>query len=200
MKHVAGGDMKTVQTFTQFGKNILFVSFGTFIIHLVVKAMSLAIMSRDFFAVMNIKFFIELFSLQMIPNIISYGFLIAAVYYLFQKTRDNIEKIHENELQIEREQAVRNTMQKVTGIMAEFISSHNSEITRWIDDRRRSGQQPSERVVEANRKIGIALETLSNVSFVLPYMKEGHEDPERFLQEKLLAIEVTQPVFPARQV
>jgi hypothetical protein len=183
--------MKAIQAFTLFGKNILIIALGTFFVTLFVKAVSLAILTRDVMNLMSIKMLMQLFSLQMLPNLIAFGFLIAAVYYLYQKTRKNMLHIHENEIELEREQVVLTMLQRITGLMAEYISAYNGEITQWIENRKKNGSQPPERIVTANRNISIALETLTKVSFVMPYMKGEKNSLDSYtdyLEEKLIEL------------
>ena len=159
-----------VHIFSQFGKNIVIVSVATFFIHFTVKMISLAIIGKDFIENFNSRVFLQVFSLQMLPNLIVFAFLVSAVYYLFIKTRKMIIQLNENEIKVEKEQAVIRTMHKMTGLMAEFISVNNAEIKDWIEVKRRKGQKPPLKVINANEKISKVLEAMTKVSFVLPYI------------------------------
>ena len=82
-------------------------------------------------------------------------------------------------------------MQRLTGILAEHIASQNTKIMNWIEIRKREGRPVSEKLENPNRKIGEALQSLSEISFVTPYTEsrpKNASDIECILQNKLIEI------------
>jgi len=63
-------------------------------------------------------------------------------------------------------------MQRITAILAEHIATHNSEIMSWVESRKRLNHPVSEKVEKPCRKIAMALESLSEISFVFPYTEK----------------------------
>ncbi len=79
-------------------------------------------------------------------------------------------------------------MQRLTGILAEHIASQNSEIMNWIEFRRRSGHPVPAKVENPSEQIAKALQSMSELSFVIPYT-EGRPanacEFEKILSDKL---------------
>ena len=96
--------------------------------------------------------------------------------------------VREKEFQRKNVETVLKSMQRLTGIMAEHIASHNSEIMSWVEFKKKQGRPVSQKVESSNRKIAIALQSLSEMTFVYPYTKNHPRnlyDFEKILQNKL---------------
>jgi hypothetical protein len=79
-------------------------------------------------------------------------------------------------------------MQHITGILAEHIATYNTEIMGWVELMKRQGRPVSEKVANPNIKIAKALQSLSEISFILPYTEnrpKNVDDIEKILQGKL---------------
>jgi response regulator RpfG family c-di-GMP phosphodiesterase len=124
----------------------------------------------------------------MYPMMGAYGLYSLGIYFLWERKKKAILLAREKQLQSEKVEAVLKTMQRITGMLAEHIATHNSEIMRWVEFRKNKGQQVSERVELPNKKIAQALHTLSEISFVLPYNENRPEnigEIEKILYEKI---------------
>jgi len=181
---------KSVQIFSEFGKDIALVVGGTLASYLMVQIVTLLIMKNRIELLLDYQLFIRLFSFQMIPTLVSYGVLIAAMYYLYRKTKRVMTRLHENELQRERDRAVVQTSQKLTGVMVQYISRYNAELREWVRKKIDKGEQPPAPVVRASDYIAKTLYALSELSFVVPYGAiDSHTVDEyaRYLERRLAA-------------
>jgi hypothetical protein len=69
---------------------------------------------------------------------------------------------HKKEVQSEKVELVFKSMQRITGILAEHIATHNTEIMNWVESRKIQGQQVSKKVENPTRKIAKALQSVSH--------------------------------------
>ncbi|HPQ52692.1 MAG TPA: hypothetical protein PK253_05535 [Spirochaetota bacterium] len=179
---------RSIQIFTDFGKDMALVAGGTLLSFGIVQFLTLLVIKTKTKLLFDYTIFIQFFSMQMVPTIIAYGVLITTIYYLYQKAKSSIMKLNDQEIQREREKAIVQTSQKLTSMMVEYISSYNNEIKSWIQHRNEKGQQPPVKIVNASDKIGKALKVLSELSFLMPYGSRGHysiEDYSAFLEQNL---------------
>lgn len=180
--------LRSIHVFTEFGKDMALVAGGTILSYGVVQFLTLLVMKTNSTMMFDYGLFIQFFSMQMVPTIVAYGVLIATIYYLYQKAKLSILKLNEQEIQREREKTIVQTSQKITSMMAEYISTYNNDIKSWITHRREKGQQPPVKVVDASEKIGKALRILSELSFIMPYGTSNNysiDDYTAFLERNL---------------
>ncbi|PKL19343.1 MAG: hypothetical protein CVV49_01300 [Spirochaetae bacterium HGW-Spirochaetae-5] len=124
-------------------------------------------------------------TVHVLPIMLAYGSLFTVIYFLWQKYHREIELQHAKDIQLRNEQAVLETTQQLTAIMAQYITRHNNEIKEWIETRRINGQVPP-RLENANRKISEALEAMTEISYVLPYTdKNTNTDYVKYLENFL---------------
>ena len=161
---------------------------GSFGMHLLVMLIDYYLMIRPFYLNLRENFVGTIFSTPMYPMMGVYGLYSLGIYLLWDRTKKAILYAREKEIQSEKVEAVLNSMQRITGMLAEHIATYNLEIMRWVEFRKSQGQLVSERVEHPNKKIAQALHSLSEISFVLPYSEnrpENVDDFERILQVKL---------------
>ena len=180
---------KSTHIFSQFCKIITLVTTVTFIVYGFSQYIGLSILKKNLFLNLDEKLAHQLFSSQMIPTMIVYAALITTIFILYNKAKKIISIIHENEIRIEREKAVVQTSQRITGMMSEYISVYNADIKEWIEERKERGQQPPSKIVNANMKISMALNALTEASFLLPYAEINSveiDDYTRHIENKLV--------------
>jgi hypothetical protein len=183
---------KPVQIFSEFGKDIALVVMGTLASYFFVQIITFFIMKNKIELLFDYSLFIRLFSFEMIPTLVSYGVLIAAMYYLYLKTKRVMTRLHEHELQRERDRTIVQTTQRLTGMMVHYIASYNTELRDWIRKKADKGEQPPAPIVKASDNIARALFTLSELSFVIPYGRinvNTIDDYARYLEHRLGHIE-----------
>jgi len=98
---------------------------------------------------------------------------------------------HEKEIQKENVKAVLTSMQRLTGILVEHIASQNSKIMDWVEFKKRQGSPVSQKIENPNKKISRALQSLSEIAFIVPYTDNRPDNVgsiEKILQAKLYEI------------
>lgn len=181
-------DKGHVELFMFLGKAIFVFFAGAVALHMVVMIIDYLLMIKPFYMDLRDDFATNLFSKPMMPMMGTYGILSLGVYLLWEKTKKAVRFAREKEFQRENVEAVLKSMQHLTGIMAENIASQNSEIMSWVESRKKQGRPVSQKVENSNKKIAIALQALSEMSFVYPYTENRPRnlyDFERELQNKL---------------
>jgi hypothetical protein len=174
-------DGQSVDVFTQFFKDMVIISIGTVLSLFIVDLFGLALLRTRVSTIPEGGFLLRLLSLQIIPSAVAYALLIAASCYLFRKSKRAMIRLAESEILAQREQAVIQTSQRITSMMAGYITQHNGRIQEWVEERRANGHQPPKRVDDASRKIGLALRALTEVSYILPYTGSGSRDVDYYV-------------------
>lgn len=191
-----GPQRKITQLFSRFVTDVLVVLTGTIVSFGLVHVVTLHIIRQSHDLLTMERLYQAYFALQMIPAAVAFAFLVSVIYYLYRKTRNMMLALGEQEVRAHREEAMVNTLQRITALMAASVARHNAEILEWAESRREKGQQPPRRVTEASMKIAGALQALSQLSFVMPYRigKGAALDEYADLLEKRLQIISSTPV------
>jgi hypothetical protein len=169
-----------VALISQFGKAVIIIVAGSLLVHT---------------AVMIIDFYLTgaPLRLSLETEMGAYALFSLLVYILWNKLKKTMLLACEKEIQYKKDREVIESLQRMTGLLAEHISVHNAEIMNWIEFRKRKGQQVSERVEQACKKISLALNSLSEIAFVYPYMDNSSEyfkELEELIQNHLANIEL----------
>jgi predicted PurR-regulated permease PerM len=129
------------------------------------------------------------FSFPMVPIIITYGMFILIVYLIWRRMRQVLIRVNEIELKNSREEGIIHSLQQVTSIMAKNITEQNNTILEWINENKAKGKKISQKVERSSKMIALALQSLSEISFILPYNRDvssgNLEELESMLQEKI---------------
>lgn len=107
-------------------------------------------------------------------------FLIIAV--LLSELRRYGNRLHTREMQLQKKQAIIQTSQRLSAVLAENITVQNSEILKWIDTSKEQGCEVPENVKKASRIIGSSLHALTEVSFVAPFTKNSPRDIDSHME------------------
>jgi hypothetical protein len=178
----------SVQLCSNVGKAFIVFIIGSLVVHVMVMALDYYLMIKPLYLNLREDFVISIFSTPMLPMMFAYGLFSVTLYLLWEKKKKALLFAREKEIQSEKVEAVLKSMQHLTGILAEHIAIHNSEIMSWIEFRKRKGRPVSERVENPNKKIAKALQGLSELSFVIPYTQNRPQDVgeiEKMLKDKL---------------
>jgi hypothetical protein len=165
----------SVQLYANVGKALIVFIIGSLVVHVMVMALDYYLMIKPLYLNLREDFVISIFSTPMLPMMFAYGLFSLALYLLWEKKKKALFLAREKEIQSEKVEAVLKSMQRLTGILAEHIAMHNSEIMSWIEFRKRKGRAVSERVENPN-------------SFVIPYTDNRPQDIgeiEKMLKDKL---------------
>ena len=172
---------------------ILFKPFAVFIIGSI--AMHLLVMFLDYFLLtgpvyLNLRenFFDSMFSVAMLPMLGAYGLFSVLTYFLWVRMKKALLRAQAEEIKNEKVEAVLGSMQRITGMLAEHIATHNAEIMHWVEFRKINGRPVSAKIERPCNKIANALHSLSEISFIFPYTKDRPDNVaeiEKILQDKL---------------
>jgi hypothetical protein len=146
------------------------------------------LVSESFHLNLHTNFIGSVFSVPMIPMIFVYGTSFLTIHFLWNRTKKALLLVQQREIQREKVEAVFQSMQQLTGLLAEHIAVYNAEIMGWIEYRKVNGHVVSEKVEKPAKNIARALESLSKLSFILPYtdnIPENTEDIKKTLNSKL---------------
>jgi hypothetical protein len=160
---------------------------SVFVVHTIVKVITILLISGSGIIDAGSVFWMQLFSIQMIPTIIAYSLLAGVAYIQFLKAGRIMNQLHEKDVEAERGKATTETLQKLTAYMSEYIALHNNNILAWIAHKKDKGEHVPHLVEDASVKIAEAMGALSEISFILPYDNET-PDPNRcfeILKERL---------------
>jgi hypothetical protein len=157
---------------SQFGKAIAAILVGSVLVNT-------AVMVIDFYLVG------APLRLSLETEMGAYALFSLLVYILWNKLKKAMLLACEKEIQCEKDRAVIESLQRITGLLAEHISVHNAQIVEWLEFKKQKGEQVSKRVEQASRKISIALCSLSEMAFVCPYT----DNPSQYWSELENAIE-----------
>jgi hypothetical protein len=204
-----GGKMRSqnstpVQILTYLAKLLIALVTGGILVHLLIMFLDYYLMTWPLYLNLHENFMGSIFSAPMIPMMAAYGLapmipMMAAyglfsllAFFLWKKLKKAALLAHEKDVQNEKVNSVLKSMQRMTGMLAEHIAIQNSQILNWIEFQKTRGRTVSEKVQKPSEKIAKALQSLSEISFILPYSDNRVEDPgeiEDLLQGKLFQID-----------
>jgi len=161
---------------------------GSIVMHLLVMFLDYFLLTGHVYLNLRENFFDSILSIAMWPMLGAYGLFSVLSYFLWVRMKTAMLRAHAEEVKSEKVEAVLKSMQRITGILAEHIATHNAEIMNWIESRKMNGNQVSEKIEEPCHKIANALHSLSEISFIFPYSKNRPNNVveiEKILQDKL---------------
>lgn len=170
------------------GKTLALFITGGLAVHILVMFIDYHLITEPIYLNLHGSFMTSSFSAPMIPMIGVYGLFTLLIFFYWKSTKKAMHFAISKRVEHEKLESVFKSMQRVTGILAEHISTQNAEVLQWIESRRISGHQVSENIEGPSRKIASALHTISEISFVFPYSDkrpEKVEDIEQILRVKL---------------
>ena len=133
-------------------------------------------------------FFGSVLSLAMLPMAITYGAGLLSVSFFWRKAQRALALAYKKDAQRREAEQIVQTMQRITILLAEHLSTHNTEILNWVEDRiKKKGSAPP-RIQRSSYKIAEVMKVLSKVSFVSPYLEKHPitvSDLEKILIENL---------------
>jgi hypothetical protein len=179
---------RSVNVCLYLGKVIAVFIMGSIIIHLLVMFIDYYLMIEPFYIDLRENFIGSIFATPMYPMMGIYGLGSIIIFFLWERKKKAILLAREKEIQSEKVEVVLKSMQHITGILAEHIATYNTEIMGWVELMKRQGRPVSEKVANPNIKIAKALQSLSEISFILPYTEnrpKNVDDIEKILQGKL---------------
>jgi hypothetical protein len=155
-----------IHILSKFGKSIFLILLSVLAIHLSVLLIDYFIIKKPLVINMKNDFIGTAFSYPMIPIIMAYVIFSIISSYMWHKMKRAILTARETERRTEKQAILIGMLQNITGILGEHITTHNSEIQRWIADMKMKNRQPPKAVEESSRKISEVLGALSEIAFL----------------------------------
>lgn len=93
--------------------------------------------------------------------LISFLFLVV----LIGRLKKEIKISAENKIIREKEETIIKTSQSICGLIGQHVAAHNSEIIDWVNTRKNSGHQVSDKVDKSSQAIGKNIHILTEMSF-----------------------------------
>lgn len=156
--------------------------------HLIVMFLDYYLLTKPLYLNLRENFFNSIFSNPMLPMMGAYGLFSIVTYSMWARMKKAMLLAHAEEIKSEKVEEVLKSMQRITGMLAEHIATHNAEIMNWVEFRKMNGRPVSEKIEKPCNKIANALHSLSEISFIFPYSKNRPYDVaeiEKILEDKL---------------
>ncbi len=172
----------------QVGKSVILFIIGGMVIHTLIMLFDYFLVPEPLYLDLRKNFTGSIFSTPMIPMIFVYGISFLTIHFLWSRTKKALLLVQKKEIQREKVELVFQSLQHITGLLAEHIAVYNAEIMGWIEYRKEKGYIVSKKVENPVNNIARALESLSKLSFILPYtgnIPENTGDIEKMLNSKL---------------
>ena len=142
-------------------------------VHLFVMLIDYYLMPSSLHMDLQTDFFGSVLALAMLPMAVTYGTCLLCVYYFWRKAKNTLALVYKKDAQRKEAEKTVQTMQRLTGILSQHLSSHNVEILHWVENRiQKTGSAPPS-IERSSHKIAEAMKALSEVSFVSPYIGKG---------------------------
>ena len=122
--------------------SVVFI-FGGFGLHLLAMLIDYFFMPAPLNFVEDNSYFAHIFSVSMFPMMLVYGLCIVVPYMFWHKLKAVLHYARQKEVQNEKTLQSIHALQRITGLLAEHITSHNTDILQWVEDRRVSGRSMS---------------------------------------------------------
>lgn len=101
---------------------------------------------------------------------------------LISNFKINLLKIHQKELALQKQKTIVETFQKLALMIVDSITIQNSEIIKWVNEKKEKAKVVPEVLEKSSTIIGESLQILSEVSFVSPYVSNAEIDPDKYLE------------------
>ena len=192
-----------IHILSKFGTSIFIITISGLGVHLAVMLIDYFLIKKPLYINLENNFFGSTFSYPMLPVIIAYFIFSLIIFNLWQKMKQAVLAARESELRHEKQVVMLDMLQNITGILGQYITTHNSEIQMWIADMKMKNKQPPRAVEDASRKISEALGALSEIAFLAgksgPAKPDGNSiqdirDIELLIKKKLTQIDDTSVV------
>jgi len=161
---------------------------GSSVMHLLVMFLDYFLLTGPVYLNLRENFLDSMFSVAMLPMLGAYGLFSVITYFLWARMKKALLRAQAEKLKNEKVEAVLRSMQRITGMLAEHIATHNAEIMNWVEFRKMNGRPVSAKIERPCNKIANALHSLSEISFIFPYTENRPDEVaeiEKILQDKL---------------
>lgn len=177
-----------IKKFSAVFSRVLIIIFAAIILVTLVKAVNILLITGSLSVIFSNKLVLQLLSVAIIPDVLTYFFLIACGYYLMEKNSRLQKANSEKMMEMEKKKASFETAQKMTGLMIDVIGEYNNQIKQWIHVRQQKGQQPPQKVEHASAMIGKSLKALTEFSYIFPYHDLSNRNMDAAIEDLRLRL------------
>lgn len=119
------------------------------------------------------RFWRSAFSFPFLPILLIELVLTTLTLFLWDRLRHTLHEAHKLDMQREQHETRIRTLQRAMALLAQHLAQQNNQILHQIAARREKGQQTSQAIEAASRRISEILHTLSEISFLTPYTENA---------------------------
>jgi hypothetical protein len=129
------------------------------------------------------RFWRSAFSFPFLPILLMELVLTTLALILWGRLRHTLHEAHKMDMQREQHQTRIRTLQRAMALLAQHLTQQNNQILHQIAARGEKGQQTSQTIEAASRRIAEILNAMSEVSFVTPYIENADGEGVDLMQE-----------------
>jgi len=183
-----------IRSFSRFFKQAVIILLSALVLETLVKSVNIILLTGSFSMVFSQKMVIQLLTVAIIPDLLTYTVLIGIGYHFMKKNEMLNEEQHKKDMELEKRKASHETAQKMTGLMIDVIGEYNNQIKSWIYVRQQKGQQPPQKVEHASTMIGKSLHALAEFSYIVPYIENNNETIDTVIEGMRLQLKSTDEI------
>jgi hypothetical protein len=181
---------RTLTVVRRYGLLVVSVSAIGLLLHFGLVGLEALFIGKSALLDFKTRFWHSAFSFPFLPILLMELALTTLALFLWGRLRHTLHEAHKLDMQLEQHETRMRTLQRAMALLAQHLAQENNQILHQIATRRETGQQTSQTIEAASRRISEILRTLSEVSFVTPYIENADgegvdlmEELERRLQE-----------------
>jgi len=174
---------RTLTTLRRYGLLVIVGSSAGLALHFGMVGIDTLLTEKPVLVDFENRFWRSAFSFPFFPILLMEMALTTLTLSLWLRLRGALRQAHESDMQREHNEATVRTLQRVMALLARHVARENNQILEQLASRRQRGQQTSQAIEAPSRRIAEILHTLSEVSFVVPYLEEGDGEVVDLLQE-----------------
>lgn len=167
----------------RYGLLVVFASVVGLLLHIGLVGIEALFMGESAFLDFKNRFWRSAFSFPFLPILLMELVLTTVVLILWGRLRHTLHEAHKLDMQREQRETMIRTLQRAMALLAEHVAQQNNQILHQIAARREKGQQTSQTIEAASRRIAEVLSAMSEVSFVTPYSEKADGEGVDLIQE-----------------
>ncbi|MGA7614643.1 MAG: hypothetical protein WBX15_05615 [Thermoanaerobaculia bacterium] len=174
---------RTLAVGRRYGLLVVFASAVSMLLHFGLVGMEAYFIGDAVSIDLEHRFWRSAFSFPFLPILLMEFVLTTLALFLWGRFRYTLHEAHQLDMQLARHETRIRTLQRAMALMAQHLAQQNNQILQQIASRREKGQQTSQTIETASRRISEVLHTLSEISFVTPYLENGSDEGVDLIEE-----------------
>ena len=180
---MTGTTPRTLTILRQYGLLAIGGSVAGLGLHFALVGIDALLVEKPILVDFDNRFWRSAFSFPFLPILLMEMALTTLTLSLWLRLRRTLQQAHALDMQREQQAATVRTLQRVMALLAQHVAHENNQILEVIAARRQRGQQTSQAIETPSRRIAEILHTLSELSFVAPYLERPEGEALDLLQE-----------------